>query len=178
MNRGAAEQAECVWAARGKETLCGTCTLGLVCDSHVMGGRVRGVGRHVAALVVCVDCLVQAHQLQRAVLPEPHHGAQVGGPVQGRVGGDQLAPRIRVAVDDGRDLRQLGDQVQAVLQHRLPVPALVQARVVGRRKLAAGLQAQHRLRQLRHGVRARRQRAQQRLDVVGQGGAGAQLLCH
>lgn len=67
-----------------------------------------------------VDGEVESHQLGELGVLEAEHGAVVGGPVLVVVdGADALAVAVRVAVDGGRDHRQLGDQVHRVFVHVL-----------------------------------------------------------
>jgi len=107
-----------------------------------------------------------------------HHVRQVRSPVQGRIRLDVLAPTERLAVDGRRDRGQLGDQVEGVLQDRLPVLGLGQPRLVRLCKHALRLQREDRGRELRHRVRAGRQRLDHGRDVVGEGGAAAELGGH
>lgn len=62
--------------------------------------------------------------------------AEVGSPVEGGVVGDELAALVGVAVDGGRDARQLGNQVERVLVHRVPVVELADALLIRCRELA------------------------------------------
>lgn len=75
-------------------------------------------------------------------LPSPptHHVRQVSSPIQLRVWLDEIPALVLLAVDHGSNLRQLGDEVHAVLIHHLPVLALVHAIRVGFSKLAVALQ--------------------------------------
>mmetsp|Transcript_26202 Transcript_26202/g.84300 ORF Transcript_26202/g.84300 Transcript_26202/m.84300 type:complete len:345 (+) Transcript_26202:92-1126(+) len=77
--------------------------------------QVGGVRGSVATLVVAVDHHVQAHELVKLGVVEAQHARVVGRVVERRVVGGHLAVVEGAAVDDGRHLRQLGDQVQRVL---------------------------------------------------------------
>ncbi len=69
-----------------------------------------------------------------------HHVGQVGCPVELGVRGNDIPPLVCIAVDEGGNSRQLGNDIDAVLQDWLPVVELVDALGVGSCKLAVGLQ--------------------------------------
>ena len=72
-----------------------------------------------------------------------HLVCQVGGPVQLGVVRDEVAALVGVAVDQRRHARQLGDEVERVLIHGVPVVELADARLVRRSELALWLHAWH-----------------------------------
>ena len=90
----------------------------------------RGVRRHVAALVVAVQRQVQAQQVDEAlVVGLAEHGRVVVRPVLGQVDGAGQRPAavVRVLVDLGGDGRQLREQLDRVVEDGLPVVGLGQA---------------------------------------------------
>uniref|UniRef100_A0A2M4C5E3 Putative secreted protein n=1 Tax=Anopheles marajoara TaxID=58244 RepID=A0A2M4C5E3_9DIPT len=133
--------------------------------------QMDGVRGHIATLVVTVDGEVQAHQLGELLVLVAQHLGEVGRPILLRVDRpDTLAVAVRVAVDGGRDHRQLGDQVHAVLVHVLPVLALVHTLRVRLGELALVVEGRHGAAQLRHRVQRRRHVVQHRHHVRRQRG--------
>ena len=61
--------------------------------------QVRGVRRHVPALMVDVNGHVQPHELLHGLGIVPHHVREVRRPVQTRVGGDERPILERSPVD-------------------------------------------------------------------------------
>ena len=95
-------------------------------------------------------CQHQRRPLHSCTAQSAAHGAaqawlthlvrQVGGPVEVAVVGDLFAAKVGVAVDEGRNARQLGDQVEGVLIDRVPVVFLGDALRIGLSEPAIRLQ--------------------------------------
>ena len=75
---------------------------------------------------------------------------EISAQIQGRVGSDDVAPFVLHAVDKRRNSRQFSRQVQAVLQHRLPVIFFAQVLVVTFSKNGFTLHSQDCHREKRH----------------------------
>jgi hypothetical protein len=129
------------------------------CGSDKMSG-VRG---DVTTLVIAMDGDVQAHKLIEGVAVwgcwrrlrltrggEAEHAVEVGTVVQGRVRVHDNTVVEGAAVDE----RQLGDDIQGVLKHGVPIVLFVDAVLVSVSELAFSLAGENSDRELRHGVHA------------------------
>eukprot|EP00050_Salpingoeca_kvevrii_P005737 m.285352 g.285352 ORF g.285352 m.285352 type:complete len:487 (+) comp11360_c0_seq1:18-1478(+) len=137
--------------------------------------KVGGVSADVAALVIRMDGEVKAHELSELLVVKAEHGAEVGRPILLGVDGGDVAIVEGVAVDESGNAGELGNEVDRVLVHVLPVLLLVDAARVGLGKLALRLHGGNGGRKLAHGVQARGEVGDQVNDVLRQVGAGSPL---
>ena len=128
--------------------------------------QVRGMCADVAALVVGMDDEVQARQVFVTLVLHAHHLGEVSAPIQAGVHLRDFAAVILQIVDKSRDDRQLSGQVQAVLQHRLPVLLLAHTFVIAPGEFGLGLQRLYRQREERHRVGFLGHGAQRIVDVL------------
>ncbi|MDP3186257.1 MAG: hypothetical protein Q8M58_13405, partial [Anaerolineales bacterium] len=99
-----------------------------------------------------MDDEVQARQVFVTLVLHAHHAGEVSTPVQAGVHLGDLAAVVFQVIDKSRDDRQLGGQIQAVLQHRLPVLVFAHAVMVAPGEFGLGLQRLYRQREERHRV--------------------------
>ena len=126
----------------------------------------RGMCADVAALVVGMDDEVQARQVFVTLVLHAHHLGEVSAPIQAGVHLRDFAAVILQIVDKSRDDRQLSGQVQAVLQHRLPVLLLAHTFVIAPGEFGLGLQRLYRQREERHRVGFLGHGAQRFVDIL------------
>lgn len=130
--------------------------------------QVGGVRTDVSTLMVRVDSEVQAHQLDKVVVVAVTElVGQVEAVVLILLDGAKLAILEDVSVDLGRDGRQFGDNVHAVLESILPVFLLVDALGVGFGEGRLVLQGGNGQRELGHGVEVRRAAVNELRDELG-----------
>lgn len=123
----------------------------------------RGVRADVAAFMIGVNRQIETHQLgECAVLAKAETVCVRRRPVETGWHRRMLAALERVVVDATRHRRQLGDQVQRVVERRDPVLVLVNAGAVCGGELAVRLQRQNADAKLCHRVH----RLWQRIDQL------------
>lgn len=113
--------------------------------------EVGGMGRSIATLVIGVDAQVQAHQLVKGRVVVSKHAAEVSGIIEGGVLVDN-AIKVRVAVDGGSNLGQLGNDVENILEDVVVVVGLGNTVGVGLGKDRIGLAGIEADGELGHGV--------------------------
>lgn len=139
--------------------------------------QVGGMGRGVATLVITVDDEVHTHELIEVVRVVTQHAVEAGGVIKLASGVlDDNTVLELAAVDQGSDLRELGDHVKDILEGRLPVLVLVNTGLVGLGELRFGLASHEGSGELSHGVHVLGERADEGLDVSRELGAVTQLL--
>mmetsp|Transcript_91315 Transcript_91315/g.284564 ORF Transcript_91315/g.284564 Transcript_91315/m.284564 type:complete len:391 (-) Transcript_91315:276-1448(-) len=140
--------------------------------------EVRGMGGHVAPLVVSVDHEVEARDLlERLGVGHAEHLRVVAGPVHGGVARDVLPGGVDVPENARGQGRHPRDEVEAVLQDVRPIVRLLQrARPVRAAEDARRLERQQTHRQLGHRVHVLGQPVDQLDHPVGQRRALVQLL--
>lgn len=128
--------------------------------------QVSGVGRGVTTLVIRVDDQVHAHQLVEVMGVITQHAAEAGGVIQLASGVlDDNTILELAAVDQGSNLRKLGNDVKDILQGGLPVLVLVDTSLVSLGELGLSLASHQGHGQLGHRVHALRERADEGLNV-------------
>ena len=135
------------------------------------------MGRDVARLVVGVEDEVHPGDVV-VRLGEAHLVGEVAAEVEVRVDGDVDVRLVLHAVDVGGEDRQLGQQVEHVLVHRLPVLGLLHPLVVALDEHRLALHGQDAGREHGHGVGVGRHRAQDVDHVLRQGAPLLELLDH
>lgn len=86
-----------------------------------------------------MDGHVETHAVIKVAVVEAKHASEVTRPVQASVEGGDLAILERVAVDEGGQSGQLGNQINAVLVCVLPIVVFREALGIGLGKLALAL---------------------------------------
>ena len=122
--------------------------------------------------MIAVQDEVQAGKVGIALLVrDSHHAGEVRAVILlGVVLRLLVLAEILHAIDEGRNHRQFGGQIQAVFQGGFPVDILLHA-VVLLRKGRTVLQGQHRLREEHHRVRLFRHGLDHLEDIIGNAGA-------
>ncbi|CAN8021823.1 unnamed protein product, partial [Ixodes persulcatus] len=168
-------------AVKGSSQAVHSCGQGQVWVRKGTAHQVGRVGTHVATLVVTVgegggrsslpvDGEIQPHELGEGRVVVAEHGGEVRRPVLGHVDGpDAAALAEQVAVDGGRNRRELGHQGHRVIE----IGSLGGALVVRLDKLALGVAGRDGGAQLGHGVHVGREVVQHRHHVRGE----VRLLC-
>mmetsp|Transcript_24868 Transcript_24868/g.46760 ORF Transcript_24868/g.46760 Transcript_24868/m.46760 type:complete len:406 (+) Transcript_24868:283-1500(+) len=129
--------------------------------------EVGGVGGGVSSLVVGVDAEVEAHELVEALVVVAKHSAEVSGVVEAGVLADDSV-EVDVPVDGGRDLGELSDDVEDVLEDVLMVFGLGGSLLVGLGEGAAGLGGVEANGELGHGVHVLGEAVEEGNDVAGE----------
>ena len=153
--------------------------------------KADGVRGNVATLVVGVDGEVETHVLVEGVLglllvdpalhrglapsAEADHAVERGGHVERGVGVGGGAVAVRVVVDHGGDLGELGDDVEGVLERGAPVVLLVDG-VVLLSEDRVGLERGNGGDELGHGVGLLGEGRDDVLEVGGDLGALVEVL--
>lgn len=134
------------------------------------------VSRDVTTLVVRVDNQVQTHQVVELGVAEAQQTSEVSAVVQLAVVSGELAVLVGVSVDAGSNLGQSGENVQSILEGRVPVLSLLGTSLVGLGELRLGLHGSDGSRQLRHGVEVLGEVVQHVNNVLGELAALVQLV--
>lgn len=135
--------------------------------------QVGGVCADIPALVVGVDCQVQAHQLNKVlVLAKSKLIGQVEAVILVLLDGSDISILEDVAVDLGGDGGQLGNQVHGVLEGVLPIVLLVDTLGVGLGEGGLVLKSGDSEGELGHWVQSGRAAVNQFLNELGHIGAG------
>lgn len=132
--------------------------------------QVGGVSRDVSTLVVTVQSKVESEQVnETSLLTLAHHGGVVVRPVTVEVdlAGEGSSTAVRVLVDLGGDLGQLGNEVNGVIKGVLPVLGLGDTSLVSLGELGVVVKGRHGHGELGHGVQGGGERVEHLGDELG-----------
>jgi hypothetical protein len=132
--------------------------------------QVGGVSRDVSSLVVTVESKVESQEINEAgLIALAHHSGVVVRPVSVEINlaGERSSTKVRVLVDLGGNLGQLGNEVDGVIEGVLPVLGLGDTSLVGLGELGVVVKGRHGHGELGHGVQGRGQVVEHLVDKLG-----------
>lgn len=147
-----------------------TSRVGQVRVGQSRANQMGGVSRDVSSLVVTVESEVESQEVDEAgLLALAHHGGVVVRPISVEINlaRERSSTEVRVLVDLGGDLGQLGNEVDGVIEAVLPVLGLGDTSLVGLGELRVVVESRHGHGELGHGVQGGGQVVEHLVDELG-----------